>query len=329
MKNLLLLFVSLFLLSACSSKSKYEPIKVDATLKYDANMKTQLRNVSRDGATYENGMLVTKKRGLLKNKLEKDFRFVYDSGHSVLAAREDGTVRVLANGETRFENKFEFALSAGAIKGNLLALVFSNNTLALYDMKVKKELYSEALEPTFANDSRLANPIFLNDLVIFPTLDGRLLIMDSVKKIILRDVAISDKELFNNVLFLDEKNNVLVAATATKVIAINPKNINTKRIDVKDILYDTNALYIFTKTGKILLTDLNLDVKKEIKFPFAMFSAVMGTDKLYVVEKSGYLIEIDKNLESSKVYELPSEINKPLFTFKNRLFFGQHFIKIK
>lgn len=329
MKNLLLLFVSLFLLSACSSKSKYEPTEIESTLKYDANMKSQLSTVSRDGAVYENGMLVTKRRGLLKYKLEKDFRFIYDNENSILVSREDGTVRVLSNGETRFENKFEFALSAGAIKNNLLALIFSNNTIVLYDMKAKKELYSEALEPTFANDSRLANPVFLNDLVIFPTLDGRLLIMDSVKKVILRDVAISDKELFNNVIFLDEMNNVLVAATATKVIAINPKNINTKRIDVKDILYDANALYIFTKTGRILLTDLNLNVKKEIKFPFAMFSAVTGTDKLYVVEKSGYLIEVDKNLESSKVYELPSEINRPLFTFKNRLFFGQHFLKIK
>ncbi len=329
MKNIFLVFVSLFLLSACSSKSKYEPKKVISTLKYDADMKSELSRISRDGATYKDGMLLSKKRGLLKHKIAKDFRFIYDSGSAILVANEEGRVKVILNGETRFDHKFSFALSSGAIKNNLLALVFSNNTLVLYDMKAKKELYSEALEPTFANDARLANPLFLNDLVIFPTLDGRLLIMDSVKKVILRDVAISDTELFNNVIFLEEKNNILVAATATKVISINPKTINTKRIDVKDILYDKNVLYIFTKTGKILLTDLHLNVKKEIKFPFAMFSAVMGTDKLYVVEKSGYLIEIDKNLENAKVYELPSEINKPLFVFKNRLFFGQHFLKIK
>ncbi len=329
MKNVFLVFVSLFMLSACSSKSRYEPAEVVSTLKYDTNMKTQLSRVSRDGATYDNGMLVTKKRGLLKNKIEKDFRFIYDSGSAILIADEEGTVKVILNGETRFEHKFAFALSSGAMKNNLLALVLSNNTLVLYDTKANKELYSESLEPTFANDARLANPLFLNDLVIFPTLDGRLLIMDSTKKVILRDVSISNKELFNNVIFLEEKNNILVAATATKVISINPKTINTKRIDVKDILYDNNALYIFTKTGKVLLTDVNLNVKKELKFPFAMFSAVMGTDKLYVVEKSGYLIEIDKNLENTKVYELPSEINKPLFVFKNRLFFGQHFLKIK
>ena len=292
-------------------------------------MKSKLRTVSRDGATYDNGISISKKRGLLKNKLEKDFRFVYDSGFEILASREDGTVRVLREGETRFEHKFDFALASGAIRNNLLAVVLSNNTLVLYDMKAKKELYSEALEPTFANDTRLANPLFLNDLVIFPTLDGRLLIMDARKKVIVRDVAISDTELFNNVIFLEAKNNILVAATATKIIVINPQHIYTKRIDVKDVLYDKNILYIFTKTGKILLTDLRLDVKKELKFPFAMFSAVMGTDKLYVVEKSGYLIEVDKNLDNYQVYALPSEINKPIFAFKNRLFFGQHFLKIK
>ena len=328
-KNICLLLISLVLFSACSAKSKYEPKAVLKTLKYSADMKSTLGTVSRDGATYDNGMSISTKRGLLKHKLEKDFRFVYDSGSEILASREDGTVRVLRGGETRFEHKFDFALASGAIRGNLLAVVLSNNTLLLYDMRAKKELYREVLEPTFANDARLANPLFLNDLVIFPTLDGRLLIMDARKKVIVRDVAISDTELFNNVIFLEAKNNILVAATASKVIVINPQRIYTKRIDVKDVLYDKNILYIFTKTGKILLTDLRLDVKKELKFPFAMFSAVMGTDKLYVVEKSGYLIEVDKNLDNYQVYALPSEINKPIFAFKNRLFFGQHFLKIK
>jgi hypothetical protein len=329
MKNILLALIPLLFFSACSSKSEYEPKEIASTLKYDANMKSELADVSRDGATYQNGMVVTKKRGLLKEKIGDGFRFVYDSGREILVANADGMVKVIRSGETRFKKQFPFALSSGAIRGNLLALILSNNTLILYDMAKDKEVYSEALEPTFANDARVANPLFLNDLVIFPTLDGRLLIMDSTRKTIVRDVAISNRELFNNVIFLEEKNNVLVAATASKIIVINPKNIFTKRIDIKDVIYDNNHLYLFTKTGKILLLNMRLEVLKEKKFPFAIFSAVMGTDKLYVVEKSGYLIEIDKNLEHSKVYALPSEIDKPIFSFKNRLFFGQQFLKIQ
>jgi len=328
-KNILLSLSALLLLSACTGKSQYAPKEVLSKITYDANMKSELTDVSRDGATYADGKVVSSKRGLLKYKIDNGYRFIYDSRQAIMIADADGGVKILSNGETRFSKKFDFALSSGALKNNIAALIFSNNTLMLYDIKANKELYKEVLEPTFANDSRLANPLFLNDLVVFPTLDGRLLIMDSVRKVILRDVAISDKKLFNNVIFLQERNNILVAATGTKVIAINPKTINNLRVDVKDIIYDANAVYIFTKTGKIIKTDLNLKVQKEIKFPFAIFSAVMGKDKLYAVEKSGYLISVDKNLENPQVYEFPSEINKPLFSLQDRVFFGQHFLKLK
>ncbi len=329
MKNIFALIVLSLLFAGCSSKSKFEPKAISSKLGYSQDMKSELADVASDGATFENGMVVTKKRGLLTYKIEKDFRFIYDSGSAIMIANKDGMVKVQQGAKTLFEKKFEFALSSGAIKNNFLAMVFSNNTLILYDMQTNQELYKEALEPTYANDARLANPLFLNDLVIFPTLDGRLLIMDSARKIVLRDVAISDKELFNNVIFLEEKNDILVAATGSKLIAINPKNINSKRLAIKDVVYDTSFIYVFTKTGHILKMDLNLNIQKEVKFPFAVFSAVMGTDKLYAVEKSGYLIAIDKNLEKSTVHALPSEIDKPLFSFEDRLFFGHQFIKIK
>jgi len=328
MKNIFFLAVALVMFSACSSKSKFVPEKITSKIDYSSNLQSELVEVSREGATYANGMVVSNKRGLLKHRLEKGYHFVSDDGKAILVADANAHVKVLQDGKIRFEKEFDFALSSGSIKENLLALVFSNNTLMLYDMVQDKELYREDLEPTYANDSRLANPLFLNDLVIFPTLDGRLLMMDSIQKVILRDVAISDKALFNNVIFLEEEDNILVAATGSKVISINAETIETKRVDVKDVLYGDKNVYIFTKTGKILKCDSSLNVLKEVKFPFAIFSAVMNTDGIYVVEKSGYLIAMDKNLENSKTYALPSEINKPLFTFGNRLFFGKRFIKL-
>ncbi len=327
MRYFLLFFVVGGLFLGCSSKSRYEPTKVEKKLQYDVNLKSTLLDVSRDGATYKNGMVVTKKRGLLKDKIPSGYHFVYDSGRAILVSNEFGDILVLEGSKEIFKKRFAYAVASGAIRENLLAVVLSNNTLVLYDMRANKELYKETLEPTFANDARVANPLFLNDLIVFPTLDGRLLIMDAKRKVMIRDVAISNKSLFNNVIFLGERDNVLIAATASKIIAINPRTINTKRIDVKDLIFDQNRLYIFTKTGKILLTDLHLNVKKEIKFPFAIFSAVMDANKLYAVEKNGYLIEVSKDLSGYKVYELPSEIDKLLFGFKDRLFFGQHFLK--
>ena len=329
MMKIIALFIAVYLFTGCSSKSEYKPQKVLSTLSYSNNMRTELRDVSRDGATYEDGKVLSKKRGLIKYKLEKAYRFLYDSGHLIVATKEDGMVKVFSEDKTIFEKKFDYPVASASLRKDRLALVLSNNTLVLYDIKGDKEIFREALEPTFANDARLANPLFLKELVIFPTLDGRLYIVNTLKNIAVRDISVSNQELFNNIIFLEEKKDILVTATASKVVVITPKAIETKRIDVKDVLYGNGVLYIFTKTGKVIKTDLKLKTIKEIKFPFAHFSVVTMSDKIYMVEKSGYVIEIDKALQSPKVYALPSEINKPVYAFKNRLFFGQHFLKLQ
>ncbi len=330
MKSLLLACATLVVFAGCSSKSTYTPKQVSAKMPYQADMKASLVDVGRDGATYSDGKIINKRRGLLAYKeQEKGYHFIYDSGKQILLADADGGVKVVADNKARFSKKFDFALSSGAIKGNIAALVFSNNTLTLYDIKADKELYSEALEPTFANDARLANPLFLNDLVVFPTLDGRLLIMDALRKVVVRDIAISNKKLFNNVIYLNVKNDVLVAATGSKLVAIDAKNIQTKSFAVKDVLLDSNGIYLFTKVGEVKLLDYQLNVKKEIKFPFAIFAAVMQKDKLYAVEKGGYLIVMDKQLSNYNVYELPEKIQKPIFAFKDRLFVDKNFIKLQ
>jgi len=320
---------ALVLFSGCSSKSYFSPKKVDANLGYRLDLKAPLADVSRDGATYDDGRVVTKKRGMLKYAIPKGFRFVYDAQNAILIADASGEVKILSSGKTVFENKFDTALSSGSIKGNIGAFVLSNNKLFLYNISQNRVIYEEELEPTFAQDSRVANPIFLNNLVVFPTLDGRLLIVDKDRKTVIRDISLSDRDLFNNVIFLQEKNNTIVAATAFKVIALNQQSIKSKRVDLKDIIFDTNYIYIFTKSGKVIKTDLNLKTIKESKFDFANFSAISSHDKLYMVEKGGYLISMDKNLQNTHISKLPTDIEKSVFSFKNKLFLDRFFIELK
>ena len=320
---------ALVLFSGCSSKSYFSPKKVDSNLAYKLDLKTPLSDVSRDGSTYNDGRVVTKKRGLLGTVIPKGFRFVYDAGNAILVADASGEVKILQNGKTIFSNKFDTALSSGAIKGNIGAFVFSNNKLMIYNISQNKVIHEEELEPTFALDSRVANPLFLNNLVVFPTLDGRLLFIDKDRKTVIRDVALSNKKIFNNVIFLQKRGNVIVAATAYKVISISQQAVNTKRVDVKDIVYDPNRIYIFSKSGNVIMSDLNLKTIKEKKFEFANFSAVSSLKKIYAVEKGGYLVSMDKNLENVEVSKLPDSIDKPVFAFKNKLFIDRFFVNLK
>jgi hypothetical protein len=200
----------------------------------------------------------------------------------------------------------------------------------LYDIKADREIYREAEEKVIAIDARAANPVFINDLIVFPTLDGRLLIMDSKTKTILRDVAISDKDLFNNVIFLKVHGNILVAATASKVIAITPRNIYTYNANIKDILYVGDDIYLFTKEGKVIHLNEKLQKVQESDFEFANFVAVAEMNgKLYGVEKNGYLIEMDRNLSNVKVKALKDAVEAPVLIAKDKLYIGDKEIKLQ
>ena len=50
---------------------------------------------------------------------------------------------------------------------------------------------------------------------------------------------------------------------------------------------------------------------------------------IYAIEKGGYLIKLDPGLNLLGVYKLPTKIDKPIFAFKDRLFIGSGFIRLK
>ncbi len=330
MKRVLLnLAILLLIFSGCSQKSYFKPQKIDRSLGYKLDLAQKIYDVSRDGLTYKDGSVVTNKRGMLKYKIPAQSRFVYDAKNAILVADKLGNVAIIKDGKTLFKHTFDTAISSGSIEGKMLAVVLANNLLILYDTVANKEVYREELEPTFAQDARIANPIFVKNLVIFPTLDGRLLVFDQKSKRVIKDLALSSKELFNNVIFLKELNNVVVAATRYKVISVSPNSLMTKRVDLKDLVYDGRNIFIFTNGGEIIKCDLNLKTIKTKKFKNAIFSAVGYADKIYAVEKSGYVLVLDKNLDNLHIIKLPSKIDKPIFIFRNKLFFDRFFIDLK
>jgi hypothetical protein len=332
MKKTLFISLAVVVFVGCASKKEFEPEKIDSKLSYSTSIKPTLVDVARDGATYKSGEPIVRDRGILDIKIPKDFRVVNFSDESLVVTSKDGKMQIITNnGKVKFETKFDEPLMSATLKNDLLAVVLASNTIMLYDISEDRLIYKEPLATMIAQDARLANPIFINDLVVFATLDGRLLFMNSKEKVILRDVAISNRKLFNNVIFLqiDDNGRNLVAATSSKVILINPKSIFNKNIDIRDVIYSNEKIYIFSKSGSIVQLDEKLEVVKEIKFPYAIFSSVFQNDKLYAVEKRGFLLEIENDLSSFKVIELPDEIDKSVFATKDKIYFDTHIVDIK
>ncbi len=330
-RALLLLLVLLFAGVGCAGKKVYEPQKVDAKISKADTLKQGLHHVVREGAMIGSDRIVSKKSGVVNLVLSAGYTFVNECDGRFAIADDSGNLAIVnREGKSLFHATFSQPVVSAMCRNHLLAAVLADNTILLYDMNAKREIYREAPGKVVAIDARAANPVFINDLIVFPTLDGRLLIMDSKTKTVLRDVALSDKPLFNNVIFLEVHDNILVAATATKVLVITPRNIYTYSADVKDILYVGHDIYLFTKGGKVIHLNEKLQKVEEHDFEFANFVAVAEMNgKLYGVEKNGYLIEMDRSLGSVRVKALNEKVEAPVLIAKDKLYIGDRVISLQ
>ncbi len=325
--------ITILTLSGCSSKKYFEPKVVAGKILPNGSTITPIVDVTRDGATLADGRVITKREGLINSgKLPAGFRFVNENDSDMIAVNIYGDLYIISKNDFSIKQKLKFdkQIITASKNASNLAMVDADNDILLYDLINKKLIYKEKLHESVAVDTRVANPKFLNDLLFYPTLDGRLLIMNIYQKRVLRDIAISDRAVFNNVIFLQGDSSNLIASTSSKIVAISPTDIKNYRTSVKDILYSGGQLYVFSKDGTIKLLDSNLNKINTLNVPYAIFSgAYDGGDAIYVAEKNGYLLKIQKDLSSYTVKELPSKIEQPVFFAKGKLYIGNMFIVLR
>ncbi len=324
-------FFLIFLFFGCSSKNFFTPktfIQIDD---FSSRIVASVYDKTPFALTLSDGSILTKDAKRYFLKLPKEYRVVNSYRDIFIALSKDGGLKLLKDQKILFEKKYHVAVASASLDDNLLAIVLSNNKIILHDIENNKVLFKKQLNQILTLDARVANPYFLNDLIIFPTLDGRLLVIKRDTKEILRDIVVSTHENFNNIIFLNVKNNTIIAATQNRVISIDPKGITSFDRDLKDILLLDNKVYIFTKNGEIVLLDMKLNVIKKRKFAFANFSyATKYQDHVVAVLKNGYLIVIDKNLDDYVVYKLPQDsIHSFVFATKDKLYIGSEYLYLK
>ena len=261
--------------------------------------------------------------------IKKDERFICDVEDSFLVANSKGSIFLYNNKNSKKElYKFDTSVASAMLKNDLLAVVLTDNTIKLVDLRSSEVIFSKQNSSSYANSSKMANPYFFSSLLVFPTLDGKLEIFDLRSNKIIKTIIVSSSKLFANVIFLDVINDYLVAASSEKVISISPKRIYQKNYEIRDIVFVDDGIYILTKDGQIVLCNRELEVLKSRKFQFADFLGLIYGDFLYVVEKEGYLIALDKSLVSVNTYKLPSKMDKFLFTTSDSLYIDDKYFKL-
>ncbi len=321
----------LLLVSGCSTKEYYKPEKTvnewpvckdprfsaesivgespknDRIPKWPPCRRAGVELVSKgaEGAVAKKGWLVDA-GGITGLKIPEGKRYLGQSDGRVLYTGIDGNVTLFDRNDTakRIVMPLEKTVAAATAHGDFLAVLFANNDMAIYRLSTKKSYMKIQGSPVTAVDVRIVNPYFLGNLVIFPTLDGKFLVVDTDSKEVLRNTIVSSEQYFDNIFYFNVIGDTMVAATQSKLYSLSDKE-RRQKYDLREVKFDRDGIWIATKEGEVIhLTDSLQPIVKK-KFPFAHFlGMIVGKEKLYLLEKEGYLIVMDKEMTHTDVYRV-------------------------
>lgn len=320
MKSILISTLALVLFTACSGKKYYEPKETSSNIELNkSSIGSSIKSFNKVGATLEDNKFITKS-GISKVELPEDFEF--------LNTTEDGKViatnyidKILIGNE---QKPMKDPIVAASVKDNKLAIVHSNNTMELIDLDTNKTLFKEYLPISLANDTRIANPLFFGNLILFPTLNGRVLIVSATNNEQIKNIAVDHEHEINNIIELSviENEQTLIVASSNKIVSISPKEILSKNYRIRDVVVSDKDIYIATIDGQLIKLSSSLQEQAKKKYKYAKFHALAFTNSLYAVESQGFLININKDFTKDTVYDFSFDNEERILSIGNNIYFG-------
>ena len=326
MKYILTSLLSLFLFTACSGKKYYEPEDVSSNIELNKeSMSSSISSMNKIGGTLNNKQVITK-NGISSYELPEGFDF--------LNITEDGRIiatnyidKILIGKEERVVKD---VVVAASLKNEKLALVYSSNTIELLDINTSKTLFKEYLPLSLANDTRITNPYFMGNLILFPTLNGKVIIVSSSNNESIKNISVDPDNEFNNIISLNviESTQTLIVASPNKIVSISPKEILSKDYEIRDIIVNKENIYLATIDGQIIKLTANLDQVAKKKYKYAKIHALAFTDSLYAVESQGYLINIKDDFTEDTIYNFGFDNEERMIAIGNKVYFGSKYITL-
>lgn len=326
MKIFSILVLALFLITGCSTKQYFAPEKTNGSFKQDPkSLPAKIIGFNRSGATLENGQVITKEK-FSEYKLPLGYEFINNSENGIIAT--DNKSKIIIGNESNIIDVSGVVVAA-TLKGSTLAMIFSDNSFALYDISAKKYLMKEYLSESLANDTRITNPVFMNNLVLFPTLNGKIKVAGLKEKKIIKTITVDSDGTFTNIIFLDVVKDTLIAATSNKIISVGTKNLSISEYAIRDIIANKDNIYIATIDGHLIKLDLDLMVLAKKKYKFARFYALAFGTSLYALESQGFIINVDEDFKSDKILDFSFDADEKVIGIENKLYFGNEYLEVK
>lgn len=324
MKHLLFLAGLIFVLAGCAGKEFYEP--EDTVGDYNnttASLAGDIIYMNKDGATLDNGEIITK-RGVSSFTIPEGYKFLNISGDVVIASNYKD--KVLLDSK---EIEVGGVVVAASLEDNKLALLLSDNSIRVINTDTQKVVLKEYFTHSFVNDTRIANPYFMSNLILFPTLDGKIIVVSKDNNKVLKNIVVDANGQFNNIIFLDVINDTLVAATANKVISVGDGILNIKDYSIRDIITHNEEIFIATIDGQIIKTDISLNIMDRKKYKYAKFYTLAYGTSLYALESQGYLINISDDFKNETIYDFDFNNERKVIALGDTIYYDDEYIILK
>lgn len=275
--------------------------------------------------------MIVKEDGISKPIFKKGFNLIGSGENYVVGSNSKGDISLLnKDGKELISiNISSQGLTATFNERDLLGVLTAKNELIIVDTLEKKIVFKHKEKLALTSTSDIATPIFYDSLILFPTLGGKLIIVDEKTKTIGRDFIVSTEKFFSNISYLNIYKGRAIVGTSDKIISVGGDTLESKKSDTRFLITDNEKLFILSIDGKITHVDKDLRDIDSIKFPFARFAGVSQTkDKLIVLEHSGYIIVLDKDLKSYKTYETPDNFDDFFFLDGMKFYYGNKLIDL-
>lgn len=280
-------------------------------------LESPVKSFNRKGATLANQKVITDS-GISDIQLKEGFNFLNKVENTIISADNDGKLRIVD-----IEIVLNKVIVAASIKDTLVAIVFADNSIALYDMAKKQIVFKEYYKESLVNDIRIENPIFMKDIILFPTLDGKVIVVSIDAPKVLRTILVDSSTKFNNISYFDIVDNALVAASANQIISLT-NDVITKEFEIRDIIRKDKFIYLATLDGQILKLDPSLNILAKTKFKYAkVYSLGVKGDYIYALESQGYIIRLDNDLQNESIYSLSFNNEAKSVTLGDKIYFQQ------
>ena len=318
MRGVVVVFILLFLAS-CSQKRFFEPKNVslfnDDTDEY--YLDDYIVSINARSATMKNNNFIDS-TGVSKEKLPKNFEFLNKVSDTIIATNNLDSVYLSNRGIIKVRGN----VIAATIEKDKLYLVFANNSIAIYDLEKKRFLLKKYYEESVLNDTRIAMPVYLETIILFPTLSGKVVVVDK-KGYSTKDIPIDVENNIKNIIMLKTFDDTLVVATPNRIFSLTSGNVKKLDFFIQSYNFDNDFIYIATLDGKIFKLTPTLKIEAKRKYKFAKFQTIsIGNRFIYFIESQGYVVKLDKSFKKEEIFTISFENDEKSIAFGNILYNG-------